>query len=432
MAYLSLLVYFTVVLVRPHEWGAVYNEDSTIIRDSLLFCLVFYVLRSNRNMGAPQFTMMILFLIANFLSLAMDGEIAGAFERIDTQFRNIFVPYALISGLVDSLKKQYILFGVISGASLLMVLNGYYQINNELGLGLVGNPIYGEGGEARITYLGMMADPNDLGMFFVMTLPILFLFLKMSSSLFKLPIGVFILAILYGIFLTNSRGTLLATFSLILFWYLRKNGFAKTAFAGMLASPVLLVVMSSFREISSEEESAQGRLDAWATGLELFQQFPVFGIGGGAFTFENNGLTAHNSFVLAFAELGIAGCFVWVSLFVFTAVILWKIMNMSYLPQSISESDNKYELAKGESYVATALCYSMIAAATAGFFLSRTYIPLLYIYLGMCAACYGRVMQEFPKLKPQEFFDTKEVLKISLFITVGGIFVIWLGLQVFL
>ena len=58
------------------------------------------------------------------------------------------------------------------------------------------------------------------------------------------------------------------------------------------------------RAISSKEQSAAERIEAWSVGLELLKWRPLFGAGYGNFT-DHHHLTAHNSFVLCFAELGL-------------------------------------------------------------------------------------------------------------------------------
>jgi len=75
------------------------------------------------------------------------------------------------------------------------------------------------------------------------------------------------------------------------------------------------------------------RLDAWASGLEMFKRSPLFGVGFGAFT-DFNDITAHNSFVLCLAELGLLGTTLWVALLVTTMTSLNKIISQQQKVQS--------------------------------------------------------------------------------------------------
>ncbi len=64
-----------------------------------------------------------------------------------------------------------------------------------------------------------------------------------------------------------------------------------------------------------------GRYEAWSTGLTLFHGSPIYGVGPGQFV-EYHYLTAHNSFVLAVAELGFVGLFLFVAIVYVSAKML--------------------------------------------------------------------------------------------------------------
>ena len=428
MAYALLIIYATVMLIRPHEWG-VLESESSIIRNSLALCMLFFVFHKNKNLMAPQLFLMVMFVFSIFVSVVFAGWIGGGLEQTELFLRAAFIPFVLISGLVDTVRRQHIMFILIIVASLLTVLNGHVQVSNELGIGLMGNPVYNEGGTLRITYLGFLADPNDLGMFMVMSIPLIFYFKEKIPSILRFTVWGGIGFIMYGIYLTNSRGTLLATLSLVAFWFWRKYGTTKSFLIGLASSPVLLVVMSSFREISAEGESAQGRLDAWYAGIEMLTGSPLFGVGQGAFI-EYNRLTAHNSFVLAFAELGVIGCFIWVAMLVVTVISLININKQNYLPEGFACTHLQQHVMHQEARTAITLLYSMIGFMVSGFFLSRTYIPILYLYLGLSAACFGRVLIAFPKLTVESLYKKAEIARYSFFCTFGGISAIYLLLRV--
>ena len=428
MAYVLLIIYAIVMLIRPHEWG-VLESESSIIRNSLVLCMVFFVFHKNKNLAAPQLFLMTMFVLTIFVSVVFAGWIGGGLEQAELFLRAAFIPFVLISGLVDTTRRQHVIFIIIIVASLLTVLNGHVQVGDELGIGLFGNPVYNEGGSLRITYLGFLADPNDLGMFLVMSIPLILYFKDRMPSILRFTIWGSIGFILYGIYLTNSRGTLLAILSLIAFWFWRKYGTTKSLFIGLASSPVLLIVMSSFRAISAEEESAQGRLDAWYAGIEMLLGSPLFGVGQGAFM-EYHRLTAHNSFVLAFAELGVIGCFIWVGMLVVTILSLLKIHKQDYLPAGFTCTGLQQNVMREEAKTAITLIYSMIAFMVSGFFLSRTYIPILYLYLALSAACFGRVLIAFPKLSPESLYKRGEVVRYTFLCTFGGIIVIYLLLRV--
>ena len=430
MAFLFLLAYLVAFLVRPHEWFVIINEDSSIIRSSLLLCTAFYLFTRNKNLKNPQLLLLGALTFAVMASLAATGWFGGAIFYGQEFVQTVFIPFLLISGLISSVGKQYIVFIVIIGASLLMVVNGHVQINSEDGLGLLGNPVVRDGSALRISYLGYLADPNDLGMFFTMTLPAIFLLKEKAPTVFRPLLWGTVIVLLYGIYLTNSRGTLLATITLMALWFWRRYGTNKSLMLGLATSPALLIILSNFRSISAYGASAQGRLDAWYAGYQMFASNPVFGVGQHNFMDYYTYHTAHNSFVLVIAELGVVGSLAWVGLLVVTTITLINISEKNFLTEETDINSESMAGINQEALIAESLMYSFIAFMVTGFFLSRTYAPLLYIYLGMAAACLGRVALLLPE--GVAIFDAKQAVKWTFIVTVTSILVIYLMVKVFL
>jgi putative inorganic carbon (HCO3(-)) transporter len=120
------------------------------------------------------------------------------------------------------------------------------------------------------------------------------------------------------------------------------------------------------------EGSISGRLEAWGAGLQMLKESPLFGIGFGGFT-DRHELTAHNSFVLCFAETGLVGYFFWIGLLVATARDLGL---LARLPAT----DTAQEQVRRWARTVRLAFYTFLATA---WFLSRTYIPTLYLLIAM-------------------------------------------------
>jgi O-antigen ligase len=120
--------------------------------------------------------------------------------------------------------------------------------------------------------------------------------------------------------------------------------------------------------VSSTEESAYGRVDAWYQAYQMFKDNPFFGVGQGMFTDFHN-LTAHNSFVLVMAELGILGLFFFTALFYFPYHWLWrnlfKVSDISLSPEDIGS--------------VSAAFASLTSVLISMFFISRSYILLPFM-----------------------------------------------------
>ena len=102
---------------------------------------------------------------------------------------------------------------------------------------------------------------------------------------------------------------------------------------------------------------------------------PLLGVGQGQFL-EYHTLTAHNSFVLCFAETGLIGYFFWLGLLVITYTQL----------QSLTQLSDKEPFDRELKGWARRLQLSMVGFLTAAFFLSRTFVPMLYLVLGLSVA----------------------------------------------
>src|SRR5919198_72393 len=136
-------------------------------------------------------------------------------------------------------------------------------------------------------------------------------------------------AFLYAIFLTHSRGAVLGLASLLFFGMRKALGLVKTGLlVGVLLVAVVVTNAAGGRGFSAQEESAGDRILAWSEGLTMLRHQPLFGVGYNSFT-EHHSITAHNSFVLCFAELGLIGYFMWLALAVTVFRDVNQVANLS-------------------------------------------------------------------------------------------------------
>ena len=120
--------------------------------------------------------------------------------------------------------------------------------------------------------------------------------------------------LLYGVFLTHSRGALLALLAMAVVAGRRRIGTVPALLlaAGLFAGAMALDFTGG-RDISAE--SGSDRTDLWGGSMQLLKSHPLFGVGFGNFA-DYLGLTAHNSVMVCAAELGLFGLYFW-SLFLF-------------------------------------------------------------------------------------------------------------------
>lgn len=226
----------------------------------------------------------------------------------------------------------------------------------------------------RIHSWGFLSDPNDFSQAIVMVLPMLMgAWLRRRSLRNLVRIWVPCALLVYASYLTHSRGAILGLGVVVLFGLMRKLGRIRAGILlGLFAVAAAVVGFTGGRSFSSGEASAGGRIAAWSEGLTMLGSHPFFGVGFGNFT-EHFYYTAHNSFVLCFAELGLLGYFFWVGMIVLT----------------LKELNQAAQMAPEESPErrwAILLRLSLLGFLTCALFLSRTYQPTLYILLGLCIA----------------------------------------------
>jgi O-antigen ligase len=165
--------------------------------------------------------------------------------------------------------------------------------------------------ETRVRYRGELHDPNEVALTVsagALSLMIGFALRKRrSAAVFFYGLGAAITA--FTVFKTQSRGGLVAAMLVPGVYLVRRFGLKAVIPAGLIAIPVL---MFGGRSGDAADVSNQGRYEAWASGLEMFKSNPLFGVGARQFT-EHHYLTAHNAFVLTFAELGFPGMVMFVA-----------------------------------------------------------------------------------------------------------------------
>jgi putative inorganic carbon (HCO3(-)) transporter len=229
---------------------------------------------------------------------------------------------------------------------------------------------------ARIRALGFMHDPNDLAVAIIVALGLIVGAWHPRRPLHRLVLAVTAGALVYGLYLTRSRGGAIAL--VVVLWRYAAARLGHIPALGLLLALGAGVVALDFggRSLSMElDESASGRLVAWVEGLEMLKAQPILGVGYGQFL-EYHTLTAHNSLLLCLAETGLLGGFFWVGMFVVTHLELRRVET---LRGDGPFDDTARRWAEG-------LHLSVLGFIAAAFFLSRTFAPTLYLVVGLAVA----------------------------------------------
>ena len=240
-----------------------------------------------------------------------------------------------------------------------------------------------DGGGHRIKYIGPFSDPNDLALLFVTCVPFCVLLYSKSQTLGKLFWMSAAGFLAYGVYLTNSRGGLLALLAMIGLWSTRRVGTVATAVGAALLIPTLFAA-TRLAGMSAGEESAAGRVDAWYTALQLFLHHPLTGVGLGLFT-EYNFLTAHNSWLLVLAEIGFFGYIAWFSV---VGMSMHQMYVVGHRGQPLSP----------DGALGLSMFYAGIGFLVGAFFLSRSYSVMFFLFWGWTAGIYNGARLRDPSI----------------------------------
>ncbi|MBK7926468.1 MAG: O-antigen ligase family protein [Bryobacterales bacterium] len=227
---------------------------------------------------------------------------------------------------------------------------------------------------------GFLGDPNDFAQHLTLSIALLGAIWKPRSPLRNLLLVVIPLAIMsYGLYITASRGALMGVFLLLALALKSRLGLGGPLVGGAVVFG--LVVFLGFgggRSISVASGSGGGRMAIWSDALSAFIAFPFRGVGFGAIR-DYTYLTAHNTLLLCFTELGLIGYFFFVALFVLTLLQLQSVLRL--VPAAVPANTEILRATK-------AIRNSIILFLATGLFLSRTYVITPYVLLGLGLAVF--------------------------------------------
>ncbi len=236
----------------------------------------------------------------------------------------------------------------------------------------------------RVRYRGELHDPNELGMTICIGgLSFLWAFGFRRRSLTRLALVTLgTLLVFWTVVMSQSRGAIVVFLMVPGIYFVKRYGIWGMVAGGIAALPVLTL---GGRSGESADMSTQLRYEAWAAGLQMFKQSPIFGIGHRMFG-EHHFMTAHNSFVLTMAELGLPGMFLFIGLLYISVKTL--IMGIRVLAaEPGAEVARIWGLALLSSYA------GMIFQINT---LSFAYHTVLWVFLGLAGAYSSAVRHHKP------------------------------------
>lgn len=270
-------------------------------------------------------------------------------------------------------------------------------------VGLFGTTSVGQG---RVRYLGVLQDPNELAFAGGIGLPLALAFRRSRRWRgWQLVVAALTFAIVFTCaVLTRSRGGQVVSLTVLGVYFARRFGWRGLLLGGAVALPLLMLGGRGGEEAS---RSTVERIECWAEAIAMWREHPLLGVGLGQFG-EYHYLTAHNSYLLPLAELGLPGML----LFSIIVYLSSKIPIMAL--RRVASARFVRGALNGERAV-TPLAMALVAAfaglLVGMFFLSFTYHYVLWIYVGLSGALYSAVRTHDPSFRVR--FGRRDALLVA-------------------
>jgi hypothetical protein len=270
-------------------------------------------------------------------------------------------------------------------------------------IGLFGTTSIGHG---RVRYLGVLQDPNEMSLAVCVGLPLAIGFMSRKRSATRVALFAFTLVLVaMSTVFSQSRGGQIVFLATLGTYFVRRFGWKGFAVAAVMAAPIMLLGGRSGEEAKASSEE---RLEAWGTAVSLFKQFPIVGVGCRQFL-EYHFITAHNSYLLAPAELGFPGFVFWMNILYISAKTPMVALKR-YADVPGAGVVRVWAMAFTASYIG--LCFGI-------FFLSFCYHFVLWVYFGMSGALYSAIKRHDPDFQvrfgPRDLAFTAAVCATILF-----------------
>jgi O-Antigen ligase len=424
--FLSILYFVTHYLTPAFLFGPLADAHIELILAVLVLVVSLPALIRSFILKSPQSLALVGLAAAVFLSQVFGRHWVGGGVKSLLQFIPNGLSYFLVCLHCNTKKRFKALVAMLFFVIVIVISHGYSDLRHGVpesapppGVGL-GNPIR-PGATAspylmrqmnsmghwifRLQGLGEINDPNDFGQLIVCVIPLMFIFWRIGSPLVNTAFVILpVCVLLFGVFLTHSRGALVALTVVAVVAARRRIGTAPAiVLAGTLFGAAMALQFTGGRDISAS--AGEDRTALWGEGMALLKTHPMFGVGFGDLWEHTDGyLTAHNSVIVCAGELGLFGLYFW-SLFLFPTL---RDALAIASPEKVSPAEAIIDdevpfshavlkvapLEKAEiNSMGRLIFLSLIGFLAAGWFLSRAFVATLFLLGGMAEAVYQMALR---------------------------------------
>jgi putative inorganic carbon (HCO3(-)) transporter len=404
----SVLALLVVILLHDPFWGLAAYMVTFYVRpgelvpalaplhiERVVGLLALAVLIWHRRTGErwESLNHRVTLMMAGFLGIMALSVVTAYWKTLaileTIEFAKILVAYLLIIGLVNSERRMrafvwiyLVLIGWTAGSSLWGFFSG---ANRGFAMGI---------DRARGLALAW-GHPNSLAMTLLAAVPFLYLLIPVERRRPARLVLILIFALsLLTIMYTGSRAGMLGVLvAAVALWW--RTGRRPAMFVGiavaLLCAALLMPYQYQMRMVSildyQQDPSSLGRIDSWISGLHMFLDRPLLGVGPGNFGIAHglaysspwrpSWLEAHSIYIQLPAELGLVGL-VW-----FAGIL--------FVVARVNRKTRQMLVAGGNVWswhyrLAVALDISLVVLLFTGLFGHNLYRPTYYFIAGMSVA----------------------------------------------
>jgi len=412
---LSVLYLITNYLTPTTLFGSLAVYRVELILAVLVFFVSLPALAGSIIGKTPQTLALFGLAFATFMSVAI-GEhwIGGGMPAFLSFIPNAFA-YFLVCLHCNSKKKLQVLVLMMLFVCLFVIARGSIELQQGLPTSVTAQAantdrsyFMGMSNNAgqlfyRLRGMGEINDPNDFAQLITCVLPLVFIFWRPQKTLRNIAFVILpVCVLLYGAYLTHSRGGMLALLAVVVLAARRRIGtLPALLLVGGLFAASMALHFTGGRDISAD--AGEDRTDLWGESMQLLKSHPLFGVGFGNLP-DYLGHTAHNTIMVCAAELGTFGLYFW-SLFLFPTV---RDALAIASPQKVNEgqpvlpeetpfstvSEKIEVLDKAEiNRLGRLMVLSFTGFLVAGWFLSRAFVMTLFLLGGMTEVIFEMALQ---------------------------------------
>jgi hypothetical protein len=422
---LSILYFVTYYLTPTTLFGPLAEYRIELILAVLVIVVSLLALTKSFVLKTPQSLALIGLALAVVLSVLIAQRWPGGSVKAFLDFIPNALAYFLVCLHCNSKRKLQVLVAMLLFVCLFVIARGSIDLHRGVQESALVQPgttevfnvdqwnadhpylfvMENDQGELlyRIRGQGLINDPNDFGQMLICVIPLVFIFWRRKRLLLNivfvlLPVSILLL----GVYLTHSRGALLALIVIaVVFTQWRVGKLLSLLLAAGMFVGAMALNFTGGRGISAS--SGEDRTILWGEGLQLLRSHPFSGVGLGGMP-SYTGLTAHNSIVVCAAELGLFGLYFW-SMFLLptirdalaiaspgkvsearTAVIEERAM--PYATSKIKALEKAEVIRLGRLTI-----LSLTGFLAAGWFLSRAFVMTLFLLGGIAEVVYQMALE---------------------------------------